>query len=87
MQTPATSLSTNPRLKRSLFAAATLGLWTLVAADRLYRVAFDLWMTAYPFADAKEWRHRLSIHIMLAILTLMCWVANALWLYRQRRSR
>jgi hypothetical protein len=87
MQTPDSYLRSKPALRWVVFAFATLGLWTLAGAISLYQVAFDIRMTAYPYADVNEWRHRLYIRIATTILIGICWSATAIWLYRNRRSK
>jgi hypothetical protein len=48
-------------------------------------MAFDLWMTAYPFATANEWRTQLYIRLATAVMIGVLWSSLAVWLFRQRR--
>jgi hypothetical protein len=72
-------------MKRLVWASVALVLLTLAGLVSLYQVAFDVWMTAYPFANATEWRTRLYIRLATAIVIGVFWSVLAVWLYRQRR--
>jgi hypothetical protein len=39
---------------------------------------FDIWMTAYPFANASEWRTRLYTRLTTTVVIGVLWVC---WLY------
>lgn len=60
---------------------------TLAGLVTLYQVFFDVWMTAYPFANTKEWQTRLYIRLVTAIAIGVFWGLLAGWLYRQHRNR
>ena len=60
-------------------------LLTLGGLVSLYQVLFDLWMTAYPFATASEWRNRLYFRLAITIVIWLVWGILAVWSYRQRR--
>ncbi len=70
---------------KTVWAWIALALLTLGGLVSLYQVLFDVWMTAYPFANASEWRMRLYIRLATAIVIAVCWSVLAVWLYRQRR--
>ena len=63
-----------------------LALLTLGELVSLYQLSFAIWMTAYPFADAREWRARLYTRLATAIVIGLSWSLLAVWLYRQRRQ-
>jgi hypothetical protein len=46
-------------MKRLIWARVALVILTLGGLVSLYQTLFDVWMTAYPFADPNEWRMRL----------------------------
>lgn len=69
------------------WAIAGVAVLTLAGLITLYQIAFDLWMTAYPFADTSEWRTRLYIRLATALSIGTGWVLLVGWLYRQRRQR
>jgi hypothetical protein len=52
-----------------------------------YQVAFDTWMTAYPFANAHEWRVRLCIRLATTVAVAVIWIFLAVWLFRQRGKK
>ncbi len=68
-----------------MMARITLVLLTLGGLVSLYQVLFDVWMTAYPFANAHEWRTRLCIRLVTTIVIGLFWSTLAVWLFRQRR--
>ena len=72
-------------MKRLEWAIIALVLLTLAGLVSLYQVAFDLWMTAYPFANANEWRTRLYYRLATAIVIGVLWSALAVWIYRLKR--
>lgn len=68
-------------------AGVALALLTLAELVSLYQVLFDVWMTAYPLADANEWRRRLYFRLATAIVIALFWSVPAVWLYRQGRRQ
>ena len=46
-------------MNRLIWARVGFVTLTLAGLVSLYQVLFDVWMTAYPFANAKEWQSRL----------------------------
>jgi len=73
---------TRPKI---IWARVTLILLTIGGLVSLYQVLFDAWMTAYPFANANEWRTRFYIRLATTIVIGLFWGTLATWLYRQRR--
>ena len=69
-----------------IWARAALVALTLGGLVSLYQVSFDVWMTAYPFAHANEWRTRLYIRLATTLVIAVFWSVLAVWLYRQRPS-
>jgi hypothetical protein len=69
-----------------IWASIALATLTLGGLVSLYQVLFDVWMTAYPFANANEWRTRLYIRLATTIVIALFWSVLAAWLYRQRRQ-
>ena len=69
-----------------VWAGSALALLTLGELVSLYQVLFDVWMRAYPFADVNEWRARLYIRLVTAVVIALFWGLLAVWLYRQRRQ-
>jgi hypothetical protein len=69
-----------------VWASITLVLLTLGGLVSLYQVLFDIWMTAYPFANAHEWRARFYIRLATTIAIGLFWSALAVWLFQQRRQ-
>jgi len=63
-----------------LFILTAGGLFTL------YQVCFDVWMTAYPFANTSEWRTRLYVRLATIIVIGFFWSSIVVWLFRHRRS-
>jgi len=63
-----------------LFILTAGGLFTL------YQVCFDVWMTAYPFANTSEWRTRLYVRLATIIVIGFFWSSIVAWLFRHRRS-
>ena len=62
-------------------------LLTIGGLVSLFQVLFDVWMTAYPFADANAWRVRLCIRPATAVVIAVLWSVLAIWLKRQRRQQ
>lgn len=74
-------------MKRLVWAIIALVLLTLAGLASLYQVAFDVWMTAYPYANANEWQTRFYHRLAIAIVIGVLWSALAVWIYRQKRRR
>jgi hypothetical protein len=70
-----------------IWARVALVVLTLAGLLSLYQVLFDVWMTAYPFANPNEARMRFYIRLITTIVIAVLWTAVAAWLYRQRRCR
>ncbi len=66
-------------------ASVALFVLTMGGLFTLYQVLFDVWMTAYPFANTSEWRTRLYIRLATIIVIGFIWSAIVTWLFRQRR--
>ncbi len=75
----------SPRVKL-MSASMALFILTMGGLLTLYQVLFDVWMTAYPFANTNEWRTRLYIRVGTFILIGVIWSILVAWLVRQRRS-
>jgi hypothetical protein len=74
------------RRVKLLGAIATLFVLTMGGVYTLFQVCFDVWMTAYPFANASEWRMRLYIRLATIILIAFLWSGIVAWLFRHNRS-
>jgi hypothetical protein len=72
---------------RTFWAKTGLVLLIPVGLVCAYQVAFDIWMTAYPFANAHEWRVRLCIRLATTVAVAILWIFLAAWLFRQRRRK
>jgi hypothetical protein len=70
---------------KTIGAGIALGILTLGGLVSLYQVLFDAWMTAYPFANAGEWRLRFYERLATTIVIGALWSALALWIFRHRR--
>jgi len=68
-----------------IWAWIALALLTFGAVVSAYQVLFDIWMTAYPFANANEWRARLYIRLVTTVVIGLLWVGLAIWLWLQRK--
>lgn len=68
-------------MKKLIWARIALIILTLGGLFSLYQVAFDVWMTAYPFADSHVWRTRLYIRFATTVIIGTLWIALAIWLY------
>lgn len=68
-----------------LGASVMLFVLTMGGLFTLYQVLFDVWMTAYPFANTSEWRTRLYIRLATIIVIGFIWSTIVTWLFRQRR--
>lgn len=67
-------------------ASAALFVLTMGGLFTLYQVCFDVWMTAYPFANTSEWRSRLYLRIATIIVIGFLWSGIVAWLFRHRRD-
>ena len=67
-------------------AAVLLILLTVAGLISLYQVAFDVWMTAYPYANADVWRERLWVRLLTTVVIGAFWVVTLIWLIRTRRG-
>ncbi|HKR27869.1 MAG TPA: hypothetical protein VJS11_10445 [Acidobacteriaceae bacterium] len=74
-------------MNRLIWARVGFVTLTLAGLVSLYQVLFDVWMTAYPFANAKEWQTRLYIRLITTIAIGALWALLASWLYREHRHR
>jgi hypothetical protein len=61
------------RQARVMGASIALFILTMGGLFTLYQVIFDIWMTAYPFANTNEWRTRLYIRLATIILIGLIW--------------
>ena len=66
-------------------ASVALFVLTMGGLFTLYQVLFDVWMTAYPFANTSEWRARLYIRLATIIVIGLIWTNILTWLFRQKR--
>ena len=64
----------------------TLAVLTLGIFFSLYQAMFDIWMTAYPFANAGQWRTRLYIRLTTTVVIGVMWGLLAVWLRRNWRN-
>lgn len=73
---------------RSKIIGATITLMALTIGGviSVYQMLLDVWMTAYAFANAHEWRVRFYIRLATIIVIGLLWIVLAVWLYRQRRQ-
>jgi len=67
-------------------ARVMLLILTMGGLFTLYQVCFDVWMTAYPFANTSEWRTRLYVRLATIIVIGFFWSGIVAWLFRHRRS-
>jgi hypothetical protein len=67
-----------------IWAIVILVFLTITGLLSIYRVLFDVWMTAYPFANAHEWRMRLCVNLAITVVIGLFWIALAIWLFRRR---
>ena len=72
-------------MNRLVLASVGLVLLTLAGLVSLYRLAFAVWMTAYPFVNTKEWQTRFYFRLATSIVIASFWSLLAIWLYRHRR--
>jgi hypothetical protein len=69
------------------WAIVLICLLTFGGLVSAYQTLFDLWMTAYPYADASVWAGRLYLRLATTIIIAILWTALAVWLWRQRRNK
>jgi len=67
-------------------ASVALFILTMGGLFTIFQVCFDVWMTAYPFANTSEWRIRLYIRLATLILVGFLWSTIVAWLFRHRHS-
>ena len=67
-------------------AISVLFILTMGGLFTLYQVCFDVWMTAYPFANTSEWRARLYMRLARIIVIGFFWSGIVAWLFRHKRS-
>ena len=72
-------------LARKNFAAVLLILLTIAGLISLYQVAFDVWMTAYPYANTDVWKQRLCVRLITTVVIGALWIIVVVWLIRARR--
>jgi len=74
--------------RRLQVASASVALFILTIGGlfTLFQVCFDVWMTAYPFANTSEWRTRLLIRIVTFIVIGCVWSTLVAWMFRRRRN-
>lgn len=67
-------------------AAALIVLFTLSLCGliSIYQALFDLWMTAYPFANISVWRTRLYLRSGTVVIVGLLWIAVFIWLVRHK---
>ena len=70
---------------KKTFGAVLLILLTIAGLISLYQVAFDVWMTAYPYANAELWKQRLWLRLITTVVIGALWVVILAWLIRLRR--
>lgn len=66
-------------------ASVALFVLTIGGLFTLFQVLFDVWMTAYPFANTSEWRTRLCIRLVTIVVIGFVWSTIVVWLVRRRR--
>lgn len=74
------------RQTKVMGASVALFILTMGGLFTLYQVLFDVWMTAYPFANTTEWRTRLYIRLATLIVIGLIWSTIVAWLFRHRRG-
>ena len=67
-------------------ASVALFVLTMGGLFTLYQVCFDVWMTAYPFANTSEWRTRLYTQLATVVVIGFLWSGIVAWMYRHRRG-
>ena len=70
---------------KKTLGAVLLILLTIAGLISLYQVAFDVWMTAYPYANAEIWKQRLWVRLITTAVIGALWVVTLAWLIRTRR--
>lgn len=66
-------------------ASVALFILTMGGLFTLFQVCFDVWMTAYPFANTSEWRMRLYIRLATIVVIGVIWSTIVAWLFRHRQ--
>jgi len=74
------------RQGKVIVARIALFILTMGGLFTLYQALFDIWMTAYPFANPSEWRMRLDLRLATIVVIGLIWSAIAAWLFRHRRA-
>lgn len=69
-----------------LGASIALFILTMGGLFTLFQMLFDVWMTAYPFSNASEWRMRLYIRLATLVVIGFLWSTLVAWLFRHRRE-
>lgn len=72
--------------KRNL-AVVLLVLLTIAGLISVYQVCFDVWMTAYPYANPDIWKQRLWVRLSTTGAIGTFWILVISWLIRARRRR
>ena len=67
-------------------AVVLLVLLTVAGLISVYQVAFDVWMTAYPYGDANVWKQRLWLRLITTVVIVALWIVGLAWLIRVRRK-
>jgi predicted lysophospholipase L1 biosynthesis ABC-type transport system permease subunit len=68
-----------------VWASFTLVILTLSGLFTVYEAMFAVWMTAYPYANASQWRPRVYLWLLTTIVIgVLCGVL-VVWLVRRRR--
>jgi len=70
---------------KKVVATVVLILLTVGGLVSIYQVLFDVWMTAYPYADSHLWTHRLWIRLGTTVVIGTLWTVVLIWLIRVRR--
>ena len=66
-------------------ATVLLVLLTVAGLISVYQVCFDVWMTAYPYANPDVWRQRLWLRLITTVVIGALWIVALAWLVRVRR--
>jgi hypothetical protein len=67
-------------------ALAALVLLSVLGLLSVYQLLFDLWMTAYPYADERIWQGRLVIRVATTLVIATVWTALLVWFIKNLRS-
>jgi hypothetical protein len=71
---------------KKTWAVVAFLLLTAGGLISIYQVSFDVWMTAYPFANAGQWRVWLCIRLAQTLVIALLWCILGIWLFRHRRK-